>query len=140
MAWHSKYRLDLDLFSSLGRCLCALLGDVQRWKVTEELIKVSCGWRCYILMPATTIRHQCQIITKNIKSVLLLILLVPLSQFTLGETEKNNYWGKRNQPHIPVPVCHCDCGSEVHLVLTVENFKSSKSFYRSLDLMFNLKS
>lgn len=94
MAWHSKYRLDLDLFSSLGRCLCALLGDVQRWKVTEELIKVSCGWRCYILMPATTIRHQCQIITKNIKSVLLLILLVPLSQFTLGETEKNNYWGK----------------------------------------------
>ena len=83
LSWHTKYMLDWDLLSPLGRCSCVELRDLQRERIIKELTKVSCDWMCHILILATPMRYQCQIITTTIMKSLLFFLFF---NFFLGIT------------------------------------------------------
>lgn len=122
LGWHAKYKLHWDLLSPLGRHSSAKLRDSQRERIIKELTKVSCDRMCHILILATPMRHQCQIITTTVmKSLLFSVCHLPLPQFTFGETEKSKYWKKHELESTT------EKKSTTHFLLILQNDSRSKA-------------
>lgn len=127
---HKVPRLACKVHAGLGSpfspwqvFMCRAERFPERERIIKELTKVSCDWMCHILILATPVRYQCQIIATTImKSLLISVHHLALPQFTFSETEKSKYWKKRELESITekkstthfLLILHSDSRSKAH--------------------------